>query len=390
MNEIQRTIFEEIAETLDIPEGAYEKAEARYKSLGDWFGRPEAKCANFSPLISPQGSFRLGTVVRAGEYDLDFTCKLREGIGPHSHSQFDVKRLVGEDMAEYRAAHNIKAEPEEKQRCWRLQYADVLPFHMDGVPAIPHDSGTRSRLEESMVKLSAFDQGLASRVAEHACAITDNSLANFRLIDPGWLTSNPEGYALWFDSRIQLARFERGDMIAGTADVVDLPKKLGNAPLQLGVKILKRHRDLMFADNEKSKPISIIITTLAAQAYRGETNVADAIRNALASMETLLRSENYGVPNPVNPAENFADKWTEPNRAHLRLAENFQRWVRQARIDFDTLAEPRDERILLDGAGRFGGRVDPTRFRAVLGSVRDHRAPAYQITNPPKPWSRTR
>src|ERR1700738_2762227 len=59
-----RSIFEEILVSLDIPESAYEKAEARYKDLGEWFDREESLCSPFSPHIYPQGSFRLGTVVR--------------------------------------------------------------------------------------------------------------------------------------------------------------------------------------------------------------------------------------------------------------------------------------------------------------------------------------
>lgn len=64
-------IIEAVAASVDIPETAYDKAEARYKDLGEWFGRPEAVCYGFDPHIYPQGSFRLGTVVRGEEYDLD-------------------------------------------------------------------------------------------------------------------------------------------------------------------------------------------------------------------------------------------------------------------------------------------------------------------------------
>ncbi len=73
--QIQKMMVEEIANSIDIPESAYERAEKRYKVLGDWFDRKEAKCFGFAPHIYPQGSFRLGTVVRPlnekDEYDLD-------------------------------------------------------------------------------------------------------------------------------------------------------------------------------------------------------------------------------------------------------------------------------------------------------------------------------
>src|SRR6266478_5575733 len=57
-------IIQAISDGLEIPPSAYERADARYKSLGDWFGRPNAESQKYSPHIYPQGSFRLGTVSR--------------------------------------------------------------------------------------------------------------------------------------------------------------------------------------------------------------------------------------------------------------------------------------------------------------------------------------
>jgi hypothetical protein len=68
-NTTRRIITEEIAGSIDIPDSAYEKAEARYKDLGEWFGRKEAHCHRFDPHIYPQGSFRLGTVIHPVDED---------------------------------------------------------------------------------------------------------------------------------------------------------------------------------------------------------------------------------------------------------------------------------------------------------------------------------
>ena len=119
-NQITRTVFEEIVATLDIPESAYEKVEKRYKDLGEWFGRAEAKCSKFDPHVYPQGSFRLGTVVRPlnddDEYDLDLGCRLRRGITRSSHTQKQLKHLVGADMEDYRRARGIESKMEVKHR----------------------------------------------------------------------------------------------------------------------------------------------------------------------------------------------------------------------------------------------------------------------------------
>jgi hypothetical protein len=386
MNTHQKIVIQQVVDTLDIPESAYETASARYRHLADWFGRPDAKCASYSPHIFPQGSFRLGTVVRSSEYDLDFTCKLREEIKLSTHSQAELKRLVGEDLAAYREAHGIKEELEAKHRCWRLRYADALAFHLDIVPAIPHNEFTRQRLQQSMMNLGALDASVARQAADHACAITDDRRPNFRSVSPDWLISNPEGYATWFYSRVNLARVPAGRVVLGALDVDALPVNRGTLPLQLCIKILKRHRDLMFVENEDSKPISIIITTLAARAYTGEHDVAEAIEKALSSMYELVRAENYHVYNPVNPAEDFADKWRDPAYSHLRLLEHFQQWVQQAKTDFENLGRHQDPNILAEVGTRFGGRLDPQRLRHELGNTGTERAPAYSIKNPSPPW----
>src|SRR5438105_15798524 len=99
-----RIIIEEILAAIDIPDHAYDKAEKRYKDLGEWFSRPESACAHFDPHIYAQGSFRLGTVIRSDEFDLDVGCRLCSGISKSSHTQKQLKQLVGREMEAYRVA----------------------------------------------------------------------------------------------------------------------------------------------------------------------------------------------------------------------------------------------------------------------------------------------
>ena len=52
----------------------------------------------------------------------------------------------------------------------------------------------------------------------------------------------------------------------------------------------------MFADDEDSKPISIILTTLAAKTYSGEQDMHLALTNILESMGKLVNSISPRVP----------------------------------------------------------------------------------------------
>lgn len=123
--------------------------------------------------------------------------------------------------------------------------------------------------------------------------------------------------------------------------------------LQRIVQILKRHRDIMFKDDE-DKPISIIITTLAARAYKGETSLIEGLYNVINSMEKYISKDYYRdclVTNPVNEDENFADKWSiYPNRKN-----NFFRWLNKVKLDMDNIINSTGIQ-LKENVGRAFGR----------------------------------
>ena len=396
MSDKTHRIIEAVAASVDIPETAYDKAEARYKDLAAWFGRTEAECYPYDPHIYPQGSFRLGTVVAGEEYDLDFGCRLRKGISEATHTQKQLKELVGADMEAYRRARRIESALKEKHRCWRLQYQEDsgFRFHMDGVPSIPVDDPRRQLITKAMVDFGSAEV-LAQNVAKHAGSITDNTLPNYEHISLEWLISNSEGYALWFESRMKLAMglLEKRAFEAKAAKVDDLPARKWKSPLQKCVQALKCHRDVMFADNPDGKPISIIITTLAASAYRGEQDVGSAMQNILATMATFVNKQKPRVPNPVNPTEDFADKWYAAEYAALHLEQNFYWWLQQAQEDFTKIGQSRDADFIAEHVReKFASSIDTSNLRDKLGlgAAKIVTAPKRHtiLETPAKPWMR--
>jgi len=396
-NSTTRLIIEEIVELIDIPDSSYELAENRYKDLANWFGRPETRCSIFDPHLYAQGSFRLGTVIRPidanCEYDLDMGCRLRTGITKASHTQRQLKHLVGDDLEDYRVARGIEEEREERRRCWRLRYADTLKFHLDMVPSIPEEAARRQMIKEAMVMNGSADT-LAQAVADLAGAITDNTLKSYPVISYDWRISNSEGYALWFESRMGLARIllEKWAIAAKEARIDKLPAFRRKSPLQRCVQILKRHRDVMFKDNPNGKPISIIITTLAAAAYRGEVEIDDALESILIRMGGLIRPTIPQIPNPVNPVEDFADKWAKPEYADCNLEKNFRHWLVQANTDLREIQEARSAELVAKLAQeRFEVKLTPEAMRKIpeLDLVAPPEMPkSHTIAIPPaKPWS---
>lgn len=88
--------------------------------------------------------------------------------------------------------------------------------------------------------------------------------------------------------------------------------------------------------NDDNKPISIIITTLSAQAYNGESDILEGLSNVVMNMHKFITKDENGkdkVANPLNPVENFADKWIEtPDKR-----DKFYSWLFQVRKDIASI-----------------------------------------------------
>lgn len=214
-NEQKKIIIQSVIELLELPDSAYKKARDRYEDLGKWFDREDSVVSVNNPHIFPQGSFRLGTAIRPlderEEYDLDLGCKLRDGVSKHTYTQKHLKTSIKDELETYRRARGIKNKLEEKHRCWRLEYQDELSFHMDIVPCIPADEDMITA-SYTAYKSNNFGETLAKSVSTETIDITDNRHEDYDTICPKWKTSNPEGYARWFENRMHQGAISLGVM----------------------------------------------------------------------------------------------------------------------------------------------------------------------------------
>lgn len=375
---------------LDLPDRAYELAERRYKDLGEWIRRPGSSLEPYDAHIFVQGSFAFGTAIQPvnddDEYDLDFTCKLRKGISRETHTQEQLKRLVGDELRAYREARQITKPLVAKNRCWRLGYKDELAFHMDVVPGIRADTARRVELQTRMEQ-AGVNSVLAVEAARRALWITDLQDVDFDRISQDWPSSNPGGYQLWFQAQMRGAE-QKGVV---RAQVDPLPVYRSKTPLQHCVQLMKRHRDVMFKGRCEMKPASIIITTIAARTYNAGESLSQALQRTLRALDELRRSGTDVVLNPINPKENFADRWARPELQHLRLKANFHSWIEQASRDFEEflanspsqrLVETAQDAFQVTAASRFARTIGSTASAVVASSIRTVAAqPA-----PPRPW----
>ncbi len=306
-------LLEAAIASFDIPDGLYELAVRRYEAVGQWLSA-SAQQRGIDADVFVQGSFRLGTVTRPigphDQYDIDMADRL--GIGKQSVTQAQLKATVGTDLGTY-IASGPEGSPtlDEGKRCWTLEYPSD-PFHIDVLPAIPDPEG-----------------------GPDAILLTDKNLRE-------WQHSDPVGYADWFRTRMadefgQLRQEMAQTMRAG--DMEEVPEWKVKTALQRTVQALKRHRDIHFQHRPEQPPASIIITTLAAKSYTGRGSLSSVLVDVIRGMPQFVEKREgvSWVANPVQPAENFADRWRE----HPEIADTFFEWLARVQLDFDSLATAR-------------------------------------------------
>lgn len=311
---IDNSLLQAVAAAVQVPPHRYEVATRSYRSVARWLAREESSLHHARPTVYVQGSFSLGTailpVTDKEEYDVDLVCEL--SLSTMQISQADLKHRLGRELLNYTQRHGMNA-PREKNRCWTLQYADDAQYHLDILPAIPDYI--------AQVLREALGGQLPPNIL-----ITDRTHPDYRRRVSSWSHSNPKGYSMWFEGRKAQVYLWRD------TSTEDIPTYGAISPLVQTIQILKRHRDIMFRHDQTVKPVSIIVTTLAAHAYGGEPTLSTALTNILCNMAEYIETRDgvTHVANPVDQQENFADKWQKhPERQHA-----FYTWLGRAQGDF--------------------------------------------------------
>jgi hypothetical protein len=325
-------LLENIGQVLDITQAQHEIVVQRYTAVANQLSKEGSGLSLYKPEILPQGSFLLGTMIRPimedDELDVDLVCRLngKEINWAQVHLKHAVKNQLISENSNYK-----RMLDEEGNRCWTLIYADEK-FHLDILPAL---IGNNNHINLSERNFSNLDKTDLENIS---LRITDRRENNYpKETNPNlWLKSNPFGYAAWFKEKCNI-NTQRTVLLRES--ITSLPEYTKTKdPLIRVIQILKRHRDIMFGGDE-DKPISIIITTLAAEAYNKESNVIDALINILNTMHLYIK-EVYSplhkkniwyINNPINQEENFADKWP----LEKQKQDNFFSWLEKAKNDFN-------------------------------------------------------
>ena len=325
--------YNELSLRITISDEMFEKARKEYEDLGKWIDK---QTPNYKAQIYAQGSFALGTVIKPiseeDDYDIDLVCELDKDYGLTAR---DYKLNVSKNWLTSYRKHS--KELEEKRRCWHVEYDDVKNFHMDVIPAF-------------------YLFGETINITEH-----DEKTNKYT-----YIKSNPKGYISWFFSRCNSVSTRLFDSytrdqrirITEAAEIENIKRNKLKNPLQKAIMILKRHRDVMFSNDSDNKPISIIITTLAALSYNDSDSICDVLENFFVFTPNYLSDHLvngvYCVPNPTDETDNFANKWVDyPERR-----DAFFDWFNRAKTDLCFSQVKNKDRVTLG-----------KHFKAIIGET---------------------
>lgn len=309
------SILDLICQALELSDAQLEAARTSYEAVAEWLSASDSPLLKWIEIYA-HGSTGLGTTVKPmarEDFDVDLICKVLRFAPDRLPSE--LKQIIGDRLKENARYAGML---EEKKRCWRLNYA--REFHLDISPTIINpECGNGGEL------------------------VPDKKLREFK-------PTNPKGYKALFERRASLMpklRAQKTIMAEDRANMEPFPV-YGSAKgiLRRTVQILKRHRDVHFQNiGEDIAPISIVITTLAAQSYEycvrnfvfdSELDVLVAtIRMMPHFIEKPFVNGRllYVVANETTFGENFAERWnTEPARAVA-----FYEWHAKALADFESL-----------------------------------------------------
>ncbi|RUY49302.1 nucleotidyltransferase [Mesorhizobium sp. M7A.F.Ca.CA.001.13.2.1] len=302
-------ILAEIAINLQLPPGLHAKAVERYEAVCRHVDRPGSPLEGRVSSFYPQGSMAIDATISTrgtdDEYDLDAVAEILGGNeGPEALLDLLERALKGYTVSRI----------ERKTRCITLFYADGM--HLDVTPA------RRLAVKE---KESVIAHAKKGRPSEHR-----------------YVPMNAFGFCAWYNDRtpveerfaIALNRelYTKHGLAFYTADVEEVPDQ---TPLiiknvtTVALQLIKRHRNILYADAAGRMPPSVMLSCHAGHAAMPGMALTDMVMRqarwtARAIDQAARQNKLLDVPNPEFYEERFTDRWpgNQARQRHYARALN--------------------------------------------------------------------
>lgn len=293
-------ILAEIAFSVQLPPSLHRKATERYRAVREFLEGTELFRDQIEHFY-PQGSMAIDATISArgtdGEYDIDIIAQLG--------SRYRYKRPNEVLDALFEALNGYRELTVKRQtRCVTIYYADGM--HLDVTPAlrdfatperqsvIAHSKGPQARLEDQLVPMNAY--GFVDWYIER----TPEEVNLVREFDRRW-------------------RYHDAGKIRADADIDEVPDQtefVVKNTATLALQLLKRYRNIRYAEYDGRIPPSIMLSYYAGCAAAPNMTLADmlirlcrliisAIRQASGARQPLL------VTNPRYQKDVFTDRWPQ-------------------------------------------------------------------------------
>jgi hypothetical protein len=289
-------ILAEIAVSLQLPPGLHAKAVARYRAVCDYIDRPGSPLAGRVSCLYPQGSMAIDATISTrgtdDEYDIDAVAEIVGG------SEYPEALL---DLLERALQDYPVSRIERKTRCITLYYADGM--HLDVTPA---------RRLAPKEKEGVITHAKRGRPEEHR-----------------FVPMNAYAFCEWYKERapvedrfaLALNRelYVKHGFAFDAAEVGDVPEQtplIIKSVTTVALQLIKRHRNIYYADADGRMPPSVMLTCHAGHAASPGMGLADmVIRQARWTARAIDSAARQGklldVPNPEFVLERFTDRWPE-------------------------------------------------------------------------------
>lgn len=311
------------AHEMSLSSSQYELIRNRYEVLQSILSAATEPCLQDAHIFV-QGSIRLKTTLKpAPNATGDMaTIDADAVVWLPNASDEDSDAVLEAIESRFREGVRVETPIEPLRRGLRIVYADENPgFHIDVTPA-------------------RCAPGNGSEKGEGKLQVPDRQ--------QDWKASSPIPYALWLErtAEQEILLAGRDELLkhrvlvadASQDPIPDYREYIDGNPLRAAIKLLKRHRDewAIRMGTESVRPISAVITTLAAEAYaevaiesqNRRYRPIEAIMQIVARMPKFIRREGQAcyVCNPQDSGENFAEKWNRPGSEGESYRRAFEEW----------------------------------------------------------------
>ena len=307
-----------MALSLELDETRAKRMESAYKAIYKVLESDEEFFSKVDFTVYPQGSVAIGTTTKPrgkDEFDLDIVVHIEDPY--YNYSAYEIYNHLIRVLSNN---ETYKQKLEKKNRCARINYEG--DFHMDILPGcIVVYNEQRLKVPDILLK--------------------------------GWSSSFPKGYISWFDERANMVKvtllekaFTSYSLTEAKSEQEDLPNEslYRKKPLKRAIQLTKRYRDIFFEDEPKYRTSSIILTTLFGELYNGESSIYETIDGILdrvikkyTEYQHLYESRHIykriKVFNPVNPEEDFTEKWDK----HEQYYHSFIDFVKSFKSEWERL-----------------------------------------------------